>query len=582
MFQKIANMKKALSFLTFTFYAFNAISQNIGIGTNTPHTNAILDINSANKGLLLPRLADTNAVSGTKPAGLTIYSNSDNKLYFYNGTKWQSSAASVSNDSLWYLKNDSINYTNKKYIGINTNPGLPVMANIQATGSLLIQSETKISNSAPTATFTMDNTPIFYSTNPADSVIRILDPGGAAPYINNSQGNIGIDAGVSGYLVHFNPADFGLGTGDTLWISNNSFPGCRTDYFYRFTDLVIAPEDFTIPQYFLKLNFIFRSNADGNNGNGFDITVRKIFTATGNSPQKMPFGNSLYYNSEKGAFRTGNISIGTIGNFSFSSGYYNVASGNGSVAMGSFNNATNQFSVALGSNNLATNSYTTAIGNTNQAVGTGSTALGREEQAIGNYSTAIGNFNQAYGYGSFAGGNYTKANADYSTAYGYHTQANAPYGFVTGLYNDTLVNATDPISSTTPMFIVGNGYFGNASNALVIRYSGNAEINGFTRLGKQTDNAPLIKLKEITGQFTSAIDGGSSNFAHGLNRSKIIAVNVLVDAGGAGEVTHSYTVSSGFEFNVAFDSFSIYVYNKAGNCSNILGKPIKVLITYKE
>ena len=60
----------------------------VGIGTNTPSGNAILEISSKNKGLMLPRLSDTTAVQNPT-AGLIIYNNSAKSPAFYDGTSWQ-------------------------------------------------------------------------------------------------------------------------------------------------------------------------------------------------------------------------------------------------------------------------------------------------------------------------------------------------------------------------------------------------------------------------------------------------------------------------------------------------------------
>ena len=62
----------------------------VGIGTSSPHTSAILDLTSTTKGLLLPRLTTTqiNAIS-TPAAGLTVYNTDINLPCFYNGTAWR-------------------------------------------------------------------------------------------------------------------------------------------------------------------------------------------------------------------------------------------------------------------------------------------------------------------------------------------------------------------------------------------------------------------------------------------------------------------------------------------------------------
>ncbi|MFT4536951.1 MAG: N-acetylneuraminic acid mutarotase [Saprospiraceae bacterium] len=86
-------MKKISIILTLIFtcliFEINAQTGNVGIGTLTPDSSAILDIQSTEKGLLIPRM--TNAQIGTiaNPAvGLQVYSLDDNCIHQYNGSKW--------------------------------------------------------------------------------------------------------------------------------------------------------------------------------------------------------------------------------------------------------------------------------------------------------------------------------------------------------------------------------------------------------------------------------------------------------------------------------------------------------------
>ena len=64
----------------------------MGIGTNTPHASAILDIDFTDKGVLFPRLttAQRDAI-GSPATGLLIYNSDDNVLQVYDGSAWQAS-----------------------------------------------------------------------------------------------------------------------------------------------------------------------------------------------------------------------------------------------------------------------------------------------------------------------------------------------------------------------------------------------------------------------------------------------------------------------------------------------------------
>ena len=84
-------------------------TQNVGIGTTTPSNNAILDIASTSKGIMLPRLDDTTFVSGPT-AGLLIFNKTTNSPNYYDGAKWQNfspSSALSPQDSITYTINST-------------------------------------------------------------------------------------------------------------------------------------------------------------------------------------------------------------------------------------------------------------------------------------------------------------------------------------------------------------------------------------------------------------------------------------------------------------------------------------------
>ncbi len=78
--------KISLVAICFAMITSSMIAQ-IGIGTTTPDSSALLEISSASKGLLPPRVATVNDVSN--PAeGLMLYDKFNNCIRFYNGTEW--------------------------------------------------------------------------------------------------------------------------------------------------------------------------------------------------------------------------------------------------------------------------------------------------------------------------------------------------------------------------------------------------------------------------------------------------------------------------------------------------------------
>lgn len=76
-------------------------AQNIGIGTNTPHSSAILDLSSSSKGLLLPRMTSAQRQAIATPAkGLLVYDTDANNVYAFNGVSWTETGGAGSGFSL--------------------------------------------------------------------------------------------------------------------------------------------------------------------------------------------------------------------------------------------------------------------------------------------------------------------------------------------------------------------------------------------------------------------------------------------------------------------------------------------------
>lgn len=74
----------------FFFYTGVSYAQT-GIGTNTPHASAQLDVTSTDKGILIPRMTEEDRDDIMSPAeGLLIYqTNGTEGFYFYDGSIWK-------------------------------------------------------------------------------------------------------------------------------------------------------------------------------------------------------------------------------------------------------------------------------------------------------------------------------------------------------------------------------------------------------------------------------------------------------------------------------------------------------------
>jgi hypothetical protein len=66
-----------------------ARSQNVGIGTTTPHPSARLDVTAIDKGVLVPRLTSAQRTSIASPAqGLLVFDSDTGTFWYYNGFAW--------------------------------------------------------------------------------------------------------------------------------------------------------------------------------------------------------------------------------------------------------------------------------------------------------------------------------------------------------------------------------------------------------------------------------------------------------------------------------------------------------------
>lgn len=76
----------------------------VGIGTNAPHSSALLDVNSTNKGLLPPRMSRNERDAILNPSrGLLVFNYTDSLMEYYNGECWIPTFLSSCDDCLFHL-----------------------------------------------------------------------------------------------------------------------------------------------------------------------------------------------------------------------------------------------------------------------------------------------------------------------------------------------------------------------------------------------------------------------------------------------------------------------------------------------
>jgi hypothetical protein len=94
--QFLEPMKNRIFIIIILFFdlTYGFGQNNVGIGTNTPDSNAILEMNATDKGILIPRMTSTQRNNMTPSLGLTqegllVYDNDSTKFFYWNGYSWQ-------------------------------------------------------------------------------------------------------------------------------------------------------------------------------------------------------------------------------------------------------------------------------------------------------------------------------------------------------------------------------------------------------------------------------------------------------------------------------------------------------------
>ena len=105
--------------------------------------------------------------------------------------------------------------------------------------------------------------------------------------------------------------------------------------------------------------------------------------------------------------------------------------------------------------------------------------------------------------------------------------------------------------------------------------NGLVTVNDFTKLG---NNAPAIKTLKLTGTSPS-VQGNISTYAHGVTASKILSVDIFIDAG---IFVAPNTIIPGYEYDFYINGANIEIQTKLGNSGLILQKPLKILVTYEQ
>jgi len=125
------------------------------------------------------------------------------------------------------------------------------------------------------------------------------------------------------------------------------------------------------------------------------------------------------------------------------------------------------------------------------------------------------------------------------------------------------------------------GFMGDGETdvTLAVENGANFVVNGYTKLG---NDAPAIKFKEISGNTPSTVSTMGS-YTHGLTKSKILGVQVVVEnSGGTLILPHNGHPYESGDYYYAQVTDTVLAIHTAANSTSILNKPFRAIITYKE
>ena len=209
-------MKLFIVISAFLVFSGQVFSQ-VGIGIPTPHSSAMLEINSPNKGFLAPRMNSTIRTGIPSPAaGLFIFDTTTDTYWYYNGTAWVNLAGG-SGSSPWTSNGNYIYHlTDSLGLGTSSPDEKMHISNGQLRLSRTASYENKIIFSMPASSLVgeheglkfqlagVDKSFIGYtSTSTSGNFLRLSGNGiNANDLVITAEGDVGIGTNIPEQKLH--------------------------------------------------------------------------------------------------------------------------------------------------------------------------------------------------------------------------------------------------------------------------------------------------------------------------------------------------------------------------------------------
>jgi Chaperone of endosialidase/Head domain of trimeric autotransporter adhesin len=631
---KNKNITKTFFLLCLTIVGIQKINaqQAVGINTTTPHPSSVLDITSADKGILIPRLSTTARTGISSPAkGLMLYDSTAKSFYFYDGFAW----ATVGNSQLEkimesgktgyrILGRDTTNYGDigNGAIDLSKQNNASNATGAVGDNSVALGLNTIASGSQSTA---MGEGTLAYGTNAvamgqetsatdAFSLATGFQTGAsgvastamgfqslATGNFSNANGFNTISSGFASSSMGYNSISFGgasvsmgdstraqsyaevaIGSNNTRYTAVNPFGNNIADRAFvvgigngiagntnRYNDGLIVYKDGTI-----ELDTLATAPA---------ITSNRLFVQN----KKLRYNGSILNTSELEKItengKTGYRILGNDANNYGNIGDYAIDLSSQSMASNT-TGSTGDYSISAGYNTTASGVNAIAFGNGTTASGYLSTAMGLGTNAQGDMSTSMGAD--------------TYADAPFSTAMGISTQAlswgETAIGSFNTLYNPVSFSNYSPSDRA---FVVGIGDgFNNRKDGFILYKNGTIQLNMLPSLPSNVSgklyafnnklhfNGALLNTSELEKITENGKTGYRLLGANAINYAKIgnsaidlsyqSAASAAVDSIGNYAFNAGYNTKSSGLNATAFGSSTIasgYASNATGVRTNALG-----------
>ncbi|MBE9577579.1 hypothetical protein [Flavobacterium proteolyticum] len=225
-------MKKTTKIFVFAGMLITAtVSAQVGIGTTTPSSSSILELESTSKGLRLPRMTTAQRTAIASPvSALQVFDTTTNSIWIYNGTTWTEVGAGGATSNIYtadgQLTAARVVNQNNNSLTFQTGTAKTVVdGNFQTTG-LLYAKAPRVHPIAASITWQADDVVILLQSTHSGNIV--FPSASANPNrlvgINNRSGSArlitDVTGGDTGVYANEAVSQIASGSGVSWWISD--------------------------------------------------------------------------------------------------------------------------------------------------------------------------------------------------------------------------------------------------------------------------------------------------------------------------------------------------------------------------